>query len=85
MAAPENHNTNAPTKTREDGELSNSDEADENSNGSTVQATLAAGSSFVPSVKPSTQGIQGGSNNIQMRTTIQPISQKSIKKKPVTP
>ncbi|XP_058736605.1 uncharacterized protein LOC131609007 isoform X3 [Vicia villosa] len=80
MAAPENHHT-VPSKTREEGELSNSEDADENPNGSMVQSTLAAGSSFVPSVKQSTQGVQGGgSNNIQMRTTIQPISQKSIKK-----
>lgn len=28
MAAPDNHNTDVPSKTREEGELSNSDDAD---------------------------------------------------------
>nr|XP_027188819.1 uncharacterized protein LOC101514217 isoform X2 [Cicer arietinum] len=85
-ASSENHNPRLPTKTREEGELSSSDDGDENPNGSTVQSTLAAGSGSVPLVQQSTQGVQGGSsNNIQTRTAIQPFSLKSIKKNQLPP
>ncbi|XP_027350072.1 uncharacterized protein LOC113861453 [Abrus precatorius] len=87
MAASENTNPDLPTlpsKTREEGELSSSDD-DENPDSSAVQSTPAAGPDSTPLVQKSTQSVQGGSNNVQLQMTRQPTTQKILKKNQLPP
>ncbi|KAK7340866.1 hypothetical protein VNO77_21582 [Canavalia gladiata] len=71
---------NLPYKTREEGELSSSDDDDENPDSSAGQSIPAVGSYSVPLVQKSTQGVQGGSNHVQLQTASQPTTQKILKK-----
>ncbi|TKY64886.1 putative zinc-finger domain [Spatholobus suberectus] len=85
-AASKNPNPDVPPKTREEGELSSSDDdADENLDNSTVQSTPAAWSGSVLLVQKSTHGVQGGSSNVQLQTTRQPTTQKDLKKNQLPP
>ncbi|KAF7825249.1 uncharacterized protein G2W53_016413 [Senna tora] len=75
--ANETPNPNLPSKSREEGELSSSDNSDENPDCSTGKPIPAAASNSVPLVLNDTQGVQGGSNSVLLRKTVQSTSQKN--------
>ncbi|OIW07286.1 hypothetical protein TanjilG_11920 [Lupinus angustifolius] len=77
-----------PSKSREEGELSSSSSdygggKEKNPGSSTVQLAPAVGA--VHLVQPSTLGVHGGSNNIQLQTTRQSASKMSIKENQLPP
>ncbi|KAE9615672.1 hypothetical protein Lalb_Chr04g0257831 [Lupinus albus] len=83
---PEPQIPSVSSKIREEGELSSSsDDGKENPVSSTMQPTLDIESTAVHLVHKSTQGVQGGSNNIQLQTTSQSTSHASLTKSKLPP
>ncbi|KAI4348138.1 hypothetical protein L6164_008897 [Bauhinia variegata] len=92
---PEPELSNAPSKIREEGELSSSDNGDviaihqENPDSSFAQPSdtisPAAESNSETLVNKDARGVKAGSNNIQLRSTMQSTSQKSFNKNQLPP